>query len=1510
MAIIKPRAKTSTGVATTDQIAANELQSNSADSTLMLRDGASGIVSFGPIDDASTASLVRTLSAKKIVDSYLPKALYDAHSILASTDDNTPVKLTVGEQTFVGRKTGGNIAALSASDARGILNVADGANAYVHPTFSTSSVNGSGATVIQDITLDNGHVSGLGTVTLDAAAVGAQAYDTTLATLSGKTVSTQGLVGLARAGADAGISSTGLLAYWRCDGTADYSGNGLNLSVIPSVVSGGKFGNCFKATNANPYWQTGASVLTAYTSADYTITEAFWYKAGSTAMLNGLFNNFGGSATHYLRQYANSIGWVTQGWGVSSNITGTAVISDGSWHHIVGKTVYWNDSGTHKMKRYAYVDGALAVSDADWLTLTSVPIITVIRGLLSPKTDVFAQMDEVAVWNRDLSDEEIEALYLAQSELTPVPYMSPFALTLLDDADAAAAISTLGLASVYQPLATILTNITGSSGAGFIKRDAAGAITIDTSTYSISTHTHAHNDTTSIQGGTTGQYNHLTNAQVSALHAANHALIDAVGHTVSGLTTGHFLKATGPTTYGFGAHGLVASDVGALASSHDASGVTAAKISNWDTAHGWGNHASANYVPKSLYNANTILAATNDNDPAVLEIAASRIVGRAASGGITALDATAARAILNVADGANAYTHPNHSGDVTSSGDGAQAIAAKAVTNAKMADMTASTFKARKTASTGVPEDVSAADVRTLLNVADGANAYTHPNHSGDVTSSGDGATTIANSAVSNAKMANMNQNTIKGRKTASAGAPEDLSASDVRGILNIADGANAYVHPNHTGDVTSVADGAQTIANSAVTNAKLANMAQSTFKARKTASTGAPEDVSVTDVKTLLAYTYTDVGAAASGHTHDYSAVFAPVSHASAATTYGAGDASKYGHVKLGATGGAQAYDATLAELSLVCDVQQNLCIRSEDTVAYPWSLYDMTKTLVSGGSPIGTDCYEYTVAKGGLNLRSYTSNLQDSTVYCLSYWVKVTSGTVGTIAHNGDAYWSTAINTTGLTDWTRVSATFTTTTTVRPYIDFEFASGAIGATLQIWGIQVNRGTIPFDYTPCASGYIVKTLMNGDQTIEGDLRVNGGSFTAGVTGTERGKIILANGSTAETPGCLKLLPGDGGVGCYLFSGDDDYPRWRDGSGEPDHDDGSAIMVGSRNLADVANAGTSRTNLGVGTGDSPQFTGLTLTGDAVVQGGQVTLGVSATECGILDLHQGSGLNTCGYVNLHAADGVENGYLWVDDSENLVYSTAEPSNGVGNNFDAGNLLVGTIKASKGKITAGGTGVAEARGEVLSTFSSGSTPGTLHVQSLSSGVNDGYYFVGANGEPRYHTSLPNNSSGKEISLAGHTHSGYGSGTLTKRYIPISLPNPSWASGEYPVISYTKVASAVSGVRPFGTSFIMPSDYNGEAVTLRVAYYVVAQPGTAIDWEYCLRCLGDGDSRTESLTYSDFVTVPTSIDEDSIYIDFITINPTTGLTANECCALNFQSDSTTAIYVMSISLEYTKS
>jgi len=181
------------------------------------------------------------------------------------------------------------------------------------------------------------------------------------------------------------------------------------------------------------------------------------------------------------------------------------------------------------------------------------------------------------------------------------------------------------------------------------------------------------------------------------------------------------------------------------------------------------------------------------------------------------------------------YSHPNHTGDVTSTGDGATVIGANKVTLAMMNTMATNSILGRITAATGNVEVLTAANVRTIINVEDGSTAdqtageieaivdhdllvgfvtaehvdwaatqgtnihadnytdtvYSHPNHTGDVTSTGDGATIIGANKVTLSMMAQMATNSILGRITAATGDVEVLTAANVRTIINVADGAD-----------------------------------------------------------------------------------------------------------------------------------------------------------------------------------------------------------------------------------------------------------------------------------------------------------------------------------------------------------------------------------------------------------------------------------------------------------------------------------------------------------------------------------------------------------------------------------------------------------------------------------------------------------------------------------------------------------------------------------------------
>jgi len=77
-----------------------------------------------------------------------------------------------------------------------------------------------------------------------------------------------------------------------------------------------------------------------------------------------------------------------------------------------------------------------------------------------------------------------------------------------------------------------------------------------------------HSQAHTLASHSTKPHSALTGVTSDQHHAQAHVL-DGAYHSISGKTPGHFLKALTATTFGFAAHGLIYSDVGAAATSHN-----------------------------------------------------------------------------------------------------------------------------------------------------------------------------------------------------------------------------------------------------------------------------------------------------------------------------------------------------------------------------------------------------------------------------------------------------------------------------------------------------------------------------------------------------------------------------------------------------------------------------------------------------------------------------------------------------------------------------------------------------------------------------------------------------------------------------------------------------------------------------------------------------------------------------------------------------------------------------
>jgi hypothetical protein len=150
-----------------------------------------------------------------------------------------------------------------------------------------------------------------------------------------------------------------------------------------------------------------------------------------------------------------------------------------------------------------------------------------------------------------------------------------------------------------------------------------------------------------------------------------------------------------------------------------------------------------------------------------------------------------------------------------------QSIADEAITNAKLAHMATVTIKGRKELTTGDPQDLSAAEVRTIINVADGANNYVHPATSGNkhIPSGGasgnileydsDGTAKwvaptggVADGSITFAKIQDITGPVVIGRITASAGVSSAIPIGTSAGNIAAGDHTHTDVYEPHNDNI------------------------------------------------------------------------------------------------------------------------------------------------------------------------------------------------------------------------------------------------------------------------------------------------------------------------------------------------------------------------------------------------------------------------------------------------------------------------------------------------------------------------------------------------------------------------------------------------------------------------------------------------------------------------------------------------------------------------------------
>jgi hypothetical protein len=270
---------------------------------------------------------------------------------------------------------------------------------------------------------------------------------------------------------------------------------------------------------------------------------------------------------------------------------------------------------------------------------------------------------------------------------------------------------------------------------------------------------------------------------------------------------------------------------------------------------------------------------------------ATRTLPNATTSAAGVMSSTDKTKLDGIAASANNYTHPNHSGDVTSAGDGATTIGANKVTNAKFRQSVALSIVGNATNGNADVTDIAAATDGDVLRRSGTAIGF------GTIATAG-----ITNAAVTFAKIQNsaVAGLSVVGRSAASAGAFDEIAAATDGHVLrrsgstlgfgtiatagiannavdntkfrqgaalsvvgvtgnaaaNVADIAAATDHHVLRRSGAALGFGLLTgsnITTNTIANANLSNVSSGIIKGRLSANSGAVEDLTAANVRSII---------------------------------------------------------------------------------------------------------------------------------------------------------------------------------------------------------------------------------------------------------------------------------------------------------------------------------------------------------------------------------------------------------------------------------------------------------------------------------------------------------------------------------------------------------------------------------------------------------------------------------------------------------------------------------